>query len=1684
MPSTSFVDLAGIATGGTPRMGQTPRSVYTNSKSSSHAKVNLSSQPLKVGHQRVNIDVDLARNRIEGFTEITIFPFSNNLRLIKLDCREMRIKDVYVNNSRNTNYIHNDTLYINDETYFDEYVETGMISIFDLYSDEFSIHQHHLIRQKLNHVFGEMNIDPEYLAAEGSSIGNTEELQIMLPENLKFELTDVNTFHTPGSHPSTLTPLHLKSKNTSGDVYTPIQLKIEYELINPKNGVNFVTNRTADKRNWHAYTMNSSFNIATSSWVPCIDNLWDRCTWSLEINIPRTVRDIGNPRIIGSVEAMKGYKNKLKKRRITGSNGEDEDMEDDEDDDDDDDEDNENYDLVVCSGDFNNVKETPHSIDLSKKVVSWSIFNPVCAHHVGWALGSFQSFVITDSADVNRETEEEAKAAEQLFDDLDKDGASSPITIYCLPDQLEMARNTTIFAKKAIDFYSKEFGSFPFSSYGMTFVQDSPSDSFNFAGLSIFSDKLLYPADIIEPMLTSTEITLEAIACQWSGINIVPQSFNDLWCTIGIAKFMSFQYLKELMGVNEYRFKIKRMMNKIVSDDIGKKPIGAHYFRFPISDSDLTFLKLKAPVVLFILDKRMTKTDKSFGLSRVLPKLFLQAMSGDLQNGTLSTNHFQYVCEKVNRNKLETFFKQWVFGIGAPIFTITQRFNKKRMLIEMSIRQVQNQETKRRRPDSESFINDAIAYLDEEPTFPVQPVFTGPMTIRVHEADGTPYEHIVDLKDGHTKLDVQYNSKFRRLKKNREQMNENAVTFSKLGDVLESDNEMQEWRLVDWTKEEEDPMNMDAFEWIRVDVDFEWIAKFDVRQPDYMYGSQLSNDRDVEAQFEAVRFFGEMEKPQAVHCTALTRTIMDSRYYYGVRIAAAEALGRLSNSKNNFLGVTYLLKVYRELFCFPGSTVPLSNDFNDFGNFFLQKAIPRILCKVRDDNDEVLSPIRNLILNLIKFNDNSNNSFQDSIYMAELVEILTSSAVHSSLPTTFRDPMGLGEAEDDDISPEKRKFIQSVITEINRVQRLDQWIPSYQNVVSVACLSQKIRLASHGYLRLSFEELLYFTLDNYPIDVRVEAFRGLFVLGGLKNAKVLQYFLKTCLLNIESAKFRSKLITALVQSICTAAIGGTPSMLDDPEFKTLEKFSENAKLGTGLNTMVIVEDSNNNEMDTKRDVIARETIKGAIDVLRRDYAVGKGLKNILWELIHTSLLSIYEKRTLFSICQVLYKEIDSFIVKLPIPSVPLNELKKKIVLKNLGNGQVIIKREGRFKIQLASRKIIIPPLEKPKAKEVKDVQKDILESPHKKTAGKTENKPIVIPDKPAKVETPKLTLNLSMKPVAPPVVAEPPKKGKKVQPKKPIPPPTPLVSIIAHNTKRFEIAFKFKTKKLPILPKAPTSKSVKVGRSQVSINGSEIKFSFKGAYKSKFKEVRRNTNAEPIEILGDDDVLVKAPIDIPRYVKILTKEKKVYISSQPFPEPSKPIKVKSETKDSLRIPRPSHVKDIDSSSAAPEESSGSIDKTKGTHGVKLENASNGVDKTSQKSRNLSREPELKIKEKEKSSPFTREASPFSATSSPHGNIKKKKTKIYIHSGDNSKSHSPPLDKSSGGGSNKSEQEDSHSPGKSEETAESTANDDKGSTESKDIAGTHDSASTDSQDSRESIATAPKPKLKLKLSLKK
>ena len=138
------------------------------------------------------------------------------------------------------------------------------------------------------------------------------------------------------------------------------------------------------------------------------------------------------------------------------------------------------------------------------------------------------------------------------------------------------------------------------------------------------------------------------------------------------------------------------------------------------------------------------------------------------------------------------------------------------------------------------------------------------MTIRIHEADGTPYEHIVEIKEAITNIEIPYNTKYKRLKRSRRHKERAAtaagidfagdgnddVLLYCLGDVLQTEEDMREWDLAEWTKEDEEKMSQESYEWIRMDADFEWLCKMRIQMPEYMFLSQLQQDRDVVAQFE------------------------------------------------------------------------------------------------------------------------------------------------------------------------------------------------------------------------------------------------------------------------------------------------------------------------------------------------------------------------------------------------------------------------------------------------------------------------------------------------------------------------------------------------------------------------------------------------------------------------------------------------------------------------------------------------------------------------------------------------------------------------------------------------------------------------------------------------------------------
>lgn len=408
---------------------------------------------------------------------------------------------------------------------------------------------------------------------------------------------------------------------------------IDYSIVHPDEGIQFVLPSEAyPYRVPHAFTTPSSPDAARC-WVPCVDSLWEQCTWEFEIVVPR-------------------YLDRLE--------------------DDADDERNESEGdrvpvIVVCSGEL--VEQVDHPTHSRKTIFLYSQPVPTSVQHIAFAAGPFHLLQIP--ADQN-------------------DDASSQTVMhaFCLPGMERMLSPSVLFLRSAMNFYTSEFGSYPYASHKLVFVSELPKQRFDGAALSLVSADVLHGEDAIEAVFEARQLLSHALACQWMGINVRQKTWADTWLINGLGLYMAGFFIKRHLGINEYRFRLRRDMDRVIELDAGDMPpICQPSVLHPPDAAVLPFVNMKSALVLHILDRRLGKSGTSLGLSRVMPKLFLQAISGEMANNALSTNNFFKLCRKVCGYDSRVFAEQWIYGSGCPRLRFSANFNRKRMAVEITMQQ-------------------------------------------------------------------------------------------------------------------------------------------------------------------------------------------------------------------------------------------------------------------------------------------------------------------------------------------------------------------------------------------------------------------------------------------------------------------------------------------------------------------------------------------------------------------------------------------------------------------------------------------------------------------------------------------------------------------------------------------------------------------------------------------------------------------------------------------------------------------------------------------------------------------------------------------------------------------------------------------------------------------------------------
>ncbi|GAA5825196.1 hypothetical protein JCM3770_002346, partial [Rhodotorula araucariae] len=1048
-----------------------------------------------ITNQKVSIAVGL-NGRIHGFTELTIVPTLPDLRTVWLHARSLTILAASLR----------------------------LPTVVPLAFSHLPPATPALTQPDNIHTYPEMK--RHIWRAENE--GEEGELGIAIPSGCIVPSATASAAPTPGQQPQ--------------DEYEPFTIAIEYEVTKPGLGLVVVAPDEANPARFpHVFTSSAS-DIAARTWVPCIDTPRERCSWDLELVVPRVLASAPPERRKRAGAAVAAAGGGADAMDVDGDGDEARapaEDDDDADDDDDDEVDAEWPITVAASGEL--VEQVVHP-DRSDRVI-WHFVqvSPVSVQQIAWAVGPFIVTEIKSGA---------AKARGGADDDKDDGDAAAArddgptLHALCLPGREAEMEYSVGVVRQAIEFYSQTFGSYPFVSFTVAFVDAlaSGAPTFHSAGLALIASDVLHPPSVIDQAYETRHLLAHAVAVQWSGVNLVPRTASDSWLVIGIALHMTGRFVRHLWGNNEFRFRLKKDMNRCVEQDIQFEPICVPARLTLPEPAQLQFIALKAPLVLHILDKQLRKAGTSLGLDKVLPKLFLDAIAGDLaaQGNSLSTTSFMRTCRKAcggSSEALKVFFDQWVYGSGCPTFEIQANFNRKRMAVELNVTQRCY----------------AYAWAQKAPweaqghLRPI-PLFDGQMTIRIHEADGTPYEHVLSLAEAFKRHEVPFNTKYKRVRRNtkRYQARQAAATAAALGDaeaaedmglidvgfslgMWEDERERDRWRVADWSEEDDAVMSQATYEWIRIDADLEWICIVKFTQPDFMWVSQLQRDRDVVAQLEAIHALSSIPSP--IVSANLCKTVLVSNYFFRIRMEAALALISCATAQQEYLGLFHLFKLFQTWYCFEPDVetkdpfgfrcIPKTNDFSDFTLYFLKKALLTAVSMVRDEHGQTPPVIQQFLVDLLTYNDNLGNKYSDAHYITAIMHAL-SHALVNVLPRPEAEQLTEVDANEN---------LAPAVQEVDRYLSADRLVPSYHNIVTVAGIEFKLKLTLASLIPEDRMSLFNYTRDgNYP-PVRIAAFDALLLLNPLQDVMPLVRYLFAVMRDDSSRLVQRRLAESVLESL-------------------------------------------------------------------------------------------------------------------------------------------------------------------------------------------------------------------------------------------------------------------------------------------------------------------------------------------------------------------------------------------------------------------------------------------------------------------------------------------------------------------------------------------------------------------------
>lgn len=229
-----------------------------------------------------------------------------------------------------------------------------------------------------------------------------------------------------------------------------------------------------------------------------------------------------------------------------------------------------------------------------------------------------------------------------------KSGDSMDLVHYLYPEVFETNKQAVSHTKKVLRLYEELFGAYPFAREQYGHAQMSGGGGMEHQTMSFMGG---FNEDLIA----------HELAHQWFGNKVTCGSWRDIWLNEGFATYLTGLSKKHLDGPEAWEGWKSTKITSITAQDGGSVYINQRLNKDRIFNWRLSYNK--GAFILRMLKWRLGKAAFYEGIQKFLN-------DPDLAYQTAKTPDFKNHLENVSNKDLDTFFQQWVYGQGYPVFDI------------------------------------------------------------------------------------------------------------------------------------------------------------------------------------------------------------------------------------------------------------------------------------------------------------------------------------------------------------------------------------------------------------------------------------------------------------------------------------------------------------------------------------------------------------------------------------------------------------------------------------------------------------------------------------------------------------------------------------------------------------------------------------------------------------------------------------------------------------------------------------------------------------------------------------------------------------------------------------------------------------------------------------------------------